>query len=329
MGYAFGLGLLGVLAYLLSTVADARPSDWRHEWPRTDFTKSSVNLSEIVSGGPPKDGIPPIDQPRFRPQAEIGSLGEHEPVVSVNINGDARAYPINVLIWHEIVNDTVGGVPVAVTYCPLCNTSIVFDRRLAGQILDFGTTGKLRRSDLVMYDRQTESWWQQFLGEGIVGQMTGRRLKMLPARLGSIALFRARHPEGLVLVPANDRARAYGRNPYKNYDSSARPFLYDGEMPDGVPPLSRVVRVGARAWSLALVRRKGGIITADGLKISWQVGQNSALGAAEIRRGATSATPWFSEWLETGGKTCRIRLTSRSPSTRSSPTLLITSVKYR
>jgi hypothetical protein len=238
-----------------------------------------------VSGGPPKDGIPPIDRPKFRPQAQVGGLGEHEPVVSIDINGDARAYPLNILIWHEIVNDTVGGVPVAVTFCPLCNTSIVFDRRLDGRVLDFGTTGKLRRSDLIMYDRQTESWWQQFLGQGIVGQMTGKRLKMLPARLESITLFRARHPEGRVLVPPNDRARAYGRNPYRDYDRSARPFLYDGELPDGIPPLSRVVRVGAQAWSLALVRREGKIVTADGLEISWRAGQNSALGAAVIRRG--------------------------------------------
>ncbi len=283
--FIFGLGMLGVMTCLFGTVAVAGPPDWRYEWPRTDFSKSAVDFSEIMSGGPPKDGIPPIDQPQFKPQAKVKDLGEHEPVVSIALNGDARAYPIGVLIWHEIVNDTVGGVPVTVTFCPLCNTSIVFDRRIDGQVLDFGTTGKLRRSDLVMYDRQTESWWQQFLGEGIVGEMTGKRLKMVPARLESISLFRARHPEGLVLVPNDDRARAYGKTPYKGYDKLAAPFLYDGALPKGIAPLSRVVRVGDQAWSLALLRRTGKIQTPDGLEISWRPGQNSALDAATIKYG--------------------------------------------
>lgn len=283
--FIFNLGVLAVMTCLFGTVAVASPSDWRYEWPRTDFSKSAVDYSEIMSGGPPKDGIPPIDRPLFKPQAEVRGLGEHEPVVSVSLNGDARAYPIGILIWHEIVNDTVGGVPVAVTFCPLCNTSIVFDRRFDGQVLDFGTTGKLRRSDLVMYDRQTESWWQQFLGEGIVGEMTGKRLKMVPARLESISLFRARHPEGLVLVPNDDRARAYGKNPYKGYDRLAAPFLYDGALPKGFAPLSRVVRVGDQAWSLALLRCVGKIQTPDGLEITWREGQNSALDTATIKQG--------------------------------------------
>lgn len=286
MGAAFGIGLLGVIGYLLMSIAEADPRYWRGEWPDTDFSKHSIDYSEVRSGGPPKDGIPPIDRPRFRPQSDVQDMGKYEPVVSLEINGDARAYPLGILIWHEIVNDTVGGVPVAVTFCPLCNTSIVFDRRLEGRVLNFGTTGKLRRSDLVMYDRQTESWWQQFLGEGIVGEMTGKRLKMVPARLESISLFRARHPDGKILVPVNERSRAYGDNPYVGYDSLSQPFMYDGDMPDQVAPLSRVVRVGDQAWSLALVRRKGKIATESGLEITWQSGQNSALDTAAIRSGA-------------------------------------------
>ena len=103
-------------------------------------------------------------------------MSETEPVIGLVVNGDARAYPLKILIWHEIVNDTVGGVPVTVTYCPLCNSAIVFERTVDGRVLDFGTTGKLRNSDLVMYDRQTESWWQQFSGTAIVGAMTGTKL---------------------------------------------------------------------------------------------------------------------------------------------------------
>ena len=138
------------------------PFGWKVEWRNTDFAKSTIDFSEVMSGGPPKDGIPAIDTPQFKTVSEIDDIQDREPVISLAINGDARAYPLRVLTWHEIANDTVGGVPVAVTFCPLCNAAIVFDRRLAdGRVLDFGTTGKLRNSDLVMYDRQTESWWQQ------------------------------------------------------------------------------------------------------------------------------------------------------------------------
>jgi Protein of unknown function (DUF3179) len=144
----------------------AEPAHWRLEWPNTDFTRHSVDLEEIIPGGPPKDGIPSIDEPEFVPVAEA-ALPENEPVIGLVVGEDARAYPLRILIWHEIVNDVVGGVPVAVTYCPLCNTGLVFDRRVGEEVLEFGTTGKLRRSDLVMYDRTTESWWQQFLGEAI------------------------------------------------------------------------------------------------------------------------------------------------------------------
>ncbi len=107
-------------------------------------------------------------------------LGAREPVAVVTVGDEARAYPLEILIWHEIVNDIIADQPVAVTYCPLCNTALAFERRMDGAVLDFGTTGRLRYADLVMYDRQTESWWQQATGEGIVGY-AGRRLRFIPA----------------------------------------------------------------------------------------------------------------------------------------------------
>jgi len=191
---------------------------------------------------------------------------------------------LRILIWHEIVNDAVGGVPVAVTYCPLCNSAIVFDRRVAGRVLEFGTTGNLRNSDMVMYDRQTESWWQQFLGEGVVGAMTGTKLKALPARVESFSRFKQRAPEGKVLVPTGDVERPYGMNPYRGYDTSVRPFLYDGEMPKGVAPLAYVLMVEDQAWTLDLIKRKKKIEAGD-LLITWTPGQNSVLDKAEIASG--------------------------------------------
>ena len=264
--------------------AFANPAWWKMEWSKTDFSRHSVDYSEIMSGGPPKDGIPSIDNPKFVHISEAKGLGEREPVIGLVINGDARAYPLRILMWHEIVNDTVGGVPVTVTFCPLCNTAIVFDRRLEGRVLDFGTTGKLRNSDLVMYDRQTESWWQQFLGEAIVGELTGKRLTMLPSRIESLANFRKRLPEGRLLVPSNPRKGRYGRNPYVRYDGSRWPMLFNGEGPQGIAPLARVVSVGDEAWSLELVREKKKITKGD-LVITWEPGQNSALDSAVISQG--------------------------------------------
>lgn len=278
-----------VMLLLAGPSAGANPARWAHEWPQTDFESATVDLDEIRDGGPPKDGIPAIDDPRFRPAAEVDDLADAEPVIGLTVSGESRAYPLRVLTWHEIVNDVIAGVPVAVTYCPLCNAAIVFDRRLDETILDFGTTGKLRHSDLVMYDRQSESWWQQYSGEAIVGRHAGRRLEMLPSRLESWAEFRARAPDGVVLVPDDPKARPYGTNPYVGYDSAAMPFLYQGEVPDGIAPLARVVVVGDEAWSLEQLREAGRIEAGD-LVLSWRPGQASALDARRIAEGRDVGT---------------------------------------
>lgn len=267
-----------------TTLAGADPGDWRHEWPRTDFSRSAIDWSDIVSGGPPKDGIPAIDDPKFVDAAEARGLSPVEPVISVEIAGDARAYPLRILIWHEIVNDTVGGRPVAVTWCPLCNSSVVFDRRVDSRTLSFGTTGKLRNSDLIMYDRETESWWQQFVGEAIVGELLGTVLKIVPARVESVERFRERFPHGRILVPPRGSLRPYGRNPYAGYDSSASPFLYRGEYKGELPPLARVVSVEEKAWSLDLLKRKRRIVDGE-IVLTWTPGQASALDAATIDAG--------------------------------------------
>ena len=284
------IGLLLLTIAAPSAAIDGNdPGAWTVEWPDTDFTKSSISFDDIKDGGPPKDGIPPVDEPLFARVNEV-DLPDIEPVIGVIIDGTPRAYPLRILVWHEIVNDQIGGVPFAVTFCPLCNTGITFDRRLHGVVLDFGTTGKLRNSDLVMYDRQTESWWQQFTGEAIVGEMTGQTLTSIPSRLESFANFKARAAEvdpegGWVLVPNNDTMRAYGVTPYAGYDSLDKPFLYDGELPTKVAPLSRVVRVGGQAWSLDLVKEKGEIMPNDKIRIRWEGGQSSALDRSSIAQG--------------------------------------------
>ncbi len=284
-----GLALMGVVL-LLPLTAQSNPDYWSREWPNTDFTKTEIAFEEILSGGPPKDGIPAIDDPKFVPAGEVTHLKPTEPVIGLVVGDEAKAYPLQVLMWHEIVNDEIDGIPVSVTFCPLCNASLVFDRRIehpekGPMVLDFGTTGKLRKSDLVMYDRQTETWWQQFLGRGIVGELTGMDLKMIPVRIESFAKFIERKPDGLVLVPNNENFRRYGINPYEGYDSLYQPFLYNGDLPGAVPPLSRVVVAEGKAWALDFLRDSKRIETEDGLILEWEKGQNSALDARVIGEG--------------------------------------------
>ncbi len=215
-------------------------------WPDTDFTLHSVGYDEIISGGPPPDGIPAIDDPVFESVNEADEwLGDDWPVMIFELNGDARAYPLAILIHHEIVNDVVGGRPVALTFCPLCNATIAFDRTLPdGTLLDFGTTGNLRNSDLVMYDRQTKSWWQQFTGEAIVGELTGTRLEFLPSQIVAWSDFISVYSNGKVLSRETGFNRSYGRNPYSGYDSINNfPFLYEGDLDGRLPPVERVVAI--------------------------------------------------------------------------------------
>ncbi len=261
------------------------PSSWETFWPDTDFSKSSVDFSEIFDGGPPKDGIPAIDNPTFTSISEDMSLDDREPVIAVEIDGDARAYPIRYLMWHEIVNDAFGERLVTITFCPLCNSALVFDGNVDGRTLTFGVSGKLRRSDMIMYDRQTESWWQQFTGEAIVGEMLGAKLTVIPSVMQSWAAFKADHPDGVVMAEPTIADRPYGDNPYVGYDGMAAPFLYRGENPPhGVPPLARVVRVGDRAWPLTRLSEAGEIVEA-GVRLTWRSGQASALDSARIADG--------------------------------------------
>ena len=285
------VGLLLVAAGLAGQSALATPDRWRAGGFTTDFSKHAVPLDEILSGGPPKDGIPSIDAPRFQPVNEVTDLIDTDPVIQVLTTGAARAYPLRVLIWHEIVNDEIDGRPLTVTYCPLCNSAIVFERQVGEEVLDFGTTGLLRHSDLVMYDRQTETFWQQFTGEAIVGAMTGTTLKMIPSRTLPFGLFRELHPNGKLLVPENTRLRDYGRNPYVGYDSRAAPYpLYQGGLPADLPPMARVIVVHApdrlHAITLDAVRAAGRIELDDGaVAVTWRAGMASALDTPQLSGG--------------------------------------------
>ncbi len=269
-----------VAVMLVVGSAHADPDAWKRIWPNTDFEKHSVDYDTILSGGVPKDGIRSIENPEFLPVSKAVNLTATDPVIGVIINGEAKAYPLSVLTRHEIANDVVGGVPVAVTYCPPCNSAVVFDRRVGGRVLGFGVSGNLRNSDMVMYDRQTESWWQQFLGEGIVGEMTGVKLKIIVSRLESLANFKAHAPNGQVMD-----ASGYVTNPYPYYDSRKVPYgFFRGPWPKGIEPMVRVVVVQGEAWSLPLLTSTGKLTHGD-LVFTWTEGQNSALDSSRISEG--------------------------------------------
>ena len=262
------------------------------EWPRTDFSRRAVDLNEIDSGGPPKDGIPAIDKPRFVPSQEASRwLDARDPVIVFEHEGNARAYPLQILMFHEIVNDTVGGLPVAVTFCPLCNASIVFNRKLGGEVLDFGTTGKLRKSDLVMYDRQSESWWQQFTGKGIVGRYAGATLVQLSSTIAAFEDFRKGYPRGRVLSRQTGFNRPYGKNPYRGYDRFGDiPFLFRDPVDPRLPAMERVLGVTyggkTRIYPFAVLAASPVIndeIGGEPIAVLSQEGMLSALDAEIIR----------------------------------------------
>ncbi|WP_448543034.1 DUF3179 domain-containing (seleno)protein [Roseiflexus sp.] len=260
----------------------------------TDFSKHSVPYSEILSGGPPKDGIPSIDDPDFQSINEADEwLEDREPVVFVQVGDDARAYPIQILIWHEIVNDVIGGEPLLVSFCPLCNTAIAFKRTFNGQVLDFGTTGRLRYSNLIMYDRQTETWWQQATGNAIAGEFTGAQLELYPAAIISWADFKNLHPNGRVLSRNTGYSRDYGKNPYFGYDDiNQSPFLFDGTTPDQLPPMARVLTVDLNGEAVAYpydVLEKlhvvNDVVGGGEIVVLWAEGAASALDRGRIAEG--------------------------------------------
>ena len=257
-------------------------------WPTTDFCIHSVDYSEIFSGGPPPDRIAAIDDPVFESvEAADEWLLDEWPVMFFESSGEAKAYPLAILIWHEIVNDEVAGQKVALTFCPLCNSTIAFNSVLEdGTVLDFGTTGNLRNSDLVMYDRQTRSWWQQFTGEAIVGQLTGTLLEMLPSQIISWADFKQNYPESLVLSRETGNPRNYGNNPYGGYDDVGRsPFFPVGRYGDELPPIERVVALTLGDIDVAFpfsllseVRVVNEEYAGQPVVIFWQSGTNTAFG---------------------------------------------------
>lgn len=270
-------------------------------WDNTDFSRTTVPLSEILTGCAGRDCIPPLDVPgaveieapragtaRFAPARTLDYAAQL-PVAVVTVAGVTKGYPLHILTWHEIVNDEFDGTAVVVTYCPLCNTAISFDREVNGRVLDFGVSGKLRNSDLIMWDRQTESWWQQATGEAIVGTLASERLRPFPTTIVSFGDFLLEHPDAPVLTEDTGYGRTYGVNPYEGYDGSSRPFLFSGVIDERLPALSRVVTLDRGGNGVAVpmtVLAELGVanVTVDGASfvVLWAPGATSALDGPSI-----------------------------------------------
>jgi hypothetical protein len=281
------------------------PADAEGIASRDPTALTREDLTSVLS----PDSIPSIDNPEFVSSDQAAAwLASEEPVAVLEIKRDARAYPLQIMTWHEIVNDVVGGTPVAVTYCPLCNSALAYPRTVGNRVLEFGTSGSLYNSALVMYDRQTESLWLHFEGVAIEGPLEGTRLEFIPVQILSFEQFRDEHPDGRVLSRGTGFSRAYGQNPYEFYDTagspqrrgragigSQRPFLFEAELDGRMHALARVVgvEIGGEAVAvpydlLAAGARAAAVhatIGGQDIVVFWQAGVRSALDNPQISLG--------------------------------------------
>ncbi|MCP3984550.1 MAG: DUF3179 domain-containing protein [bacterium] len=231
-----------------------------------DLAEADVPASEIHAGGPPRDGIPALDQPETGPADSSGEAAWADDVVVLGFEwgGEARAYPLPILDHHELVNDTLGGRPVLISWCPLCGTGMVFDRRVAGVERHFGVSGLLYQSDVLMYDRETESLWSQISSRAITGMSRGNELTLLRSRMESWGAWRQRHPGTTVLSRRTGHRRDYGRSPYRGYSTSSRlmfPVPSDDRYHPKMPTLGlRIPDTTARGYPAAELVRAGGYV---------------------------------------------------------------------
>ena len=200
------------------------PRFLQRSFPDTDFSKADHRIEKVLTGGPAKDGIPAIDDPKFTSLEEFDRSHDIQAIV-IEDGDDIKVYPYNILTWHEIVNDSANGVPIAITFCPLCGSAIVYNREIEGVETTLGVSGALIESNMVMYDRRTETLWQQSTGEALAGELFGNRLDLYPFQLSTMGEVRSKYPRAKVLSEDTGHARNYGRNPYSGYNENDRFFF--------------------------------------------------------------------------------------------------------
>ncbi len=264
-----------------------------------DLSRHTVAPSEIIRGGPKKDGIPAIDAPKFVPAGQAAFLTADSRVIGVARGGRAKAYPIRILNWHEVVNDEIGGLPIAVTYCPLTASAVVFDRRIGGRVTTFGVSGLLYQSNVLMYDRATESLWSQLAQQAVAGPLAGTRLRALPSSLTTWKQWRSRHPHTLVLSTDTGFARDYFRNPYASYEAWGETMFPVSRTDARLEAKALVLGVRAggheRAYPLEDVRLAGGAVTDSlgGIRLRITAGRRTAEVTGEGKTLLATLAYWF------------------------------------
>ena len=233
-------------------------------WNGFDVQDTLIPTAAIESGGPPRDGIPTIDQPHFTTAVEADWLQADDRVLGIERNGVARAYPVAILNWHEIVNDIIGGEPITVTYCPLCGTGIAFKSVVSGRKLRFAVSGLLYNSDVLLYDRETKSLWSQIMGKAVTGQFKGVALQSIPMSHTTWQDWKKRFPGSVVLSRETGVKRDYTRNPYQGYASSRNVWFSISGQSNELHPKAWVVGVQRgkhyKAYPFDELARSNGIV---------------------------------------------------------------------
>lgn len=238
-----------------------------------DLSSSLIPSKSILRGGPPKDGIPSIEQPKFVAARAASFMRPADRVIGITINGESRAYPINILNWHEIVNDQIQGIPVSVTYCPLCGTGLVYEAKVRGKVLKFGVSGLLYNSDVLLFDRQTQTLWSQILSKGVNGPMSGQKLKMVPSSQTSWSSWLKKNPNTKVLSTDTGFSRDYRRSPYGDYDQNRDTYFPVSATSRAYHPKERVLGITINGKHKAYPFVELGKLGATSLRDSFQ-GQN-------------------------------------------------------
>ena len=288
--------LLFLAAWLLAAPANAL------ELNGFDLTNAQIPATAIERGGPPRDGIPALDAPRFESVQQARWLKPEDRVLGIQRNGVARAYPVAILNWHEIVNDVIGGEAVAITYCPLCGTGVALAARLNGRDAHFGVSGLLYNSDVLLYDRETESLWSQIPGRAVSGKMAGHTLPRIPLMHTTWQDWRARFPHSEVLSSRTGYDRDYTRNPYQGYANSRSVWFSVAQQDERLHPKAWVVGVEMnghyKAYPFDELALTGGTLrdTVGGAKITVRYDAAHRNAWVEDARGETIATVaayWF------------------------------------
>jgi len=209
-----------------------------------DLSNATIPVEEIFNGGPPKDGIPALTDPTFETASEANYLDDGDRVIGVSINGQSKAYPLLILNWHEVVNDKIGGSAIVVTYCPLCGTGMVFNAVIDGARLEFGVSGKLYNSDVLLYDRRHESLWSQIGMKAISGDFVGTRLEHIAAENTTWNAWRKKHSNTKVLSLKTGYTRDYSRDPYADY-AKTRKLMFPVKTQDS--------RLAPKDWVVGLI----------------------------------------------------------------------------